>query len=289
MELFVQLIVNALIAGAITLLVALGFGLTYNATRFFNLAHGALCTVGGYATFASLHLWGIPAFFSILIGIVAAGGIGVLIDLIVYQPLRKRHVSSMVLLLASLGVMTALQAAIAMIFSSQFKSLVQGVSTSVSYTFLGATITHIQIIIILAAFIVFGLFALFMSQTRFGRTVRAISDDEEVAKIVGIDTDSIMRWVFFIGSALAGLAGIMFGYDMGIEPTMGFSLLVVGVTGAIVGGIKSMWGVLLGSFFVTAVQNFGIWKISGEWKFALAFIVLILFLLIRPEGIIKRT
>ena len=118
--------------------------------------------------------------------------------------------------------------------------------------------------------------------------IKAISDDEEVAKIVGINTNKIIGRVFFIGSAIAGLAGILTGFDIGIEPTMGMSLLLKGVIASIIGGVGSVYGGVIGAFLLGFVENFGIWKISGEWKDAIAFSVLILFLLFRPNGILKK-
>ena len=119
----------------------------------------------------------------------------------------------------------------------------------------------------------------------FGRAVRAVGDDEDVSKIVGINTDKVIGKVFLIGSAIAGLAGILIGFDTGIEPTMGMSLLLKGVIACIIGGIGNIYGGVLGAFFLGFVENFGIWHISGEWKDAIAFTVLILFLLFRPQGI----
>ena len=121
----------------------------------------------------------------------------------------------------------------------------------------------------------------------FGKSVRAVSDDEEVAKIVGINTERVIGWIFFIGSAVAGLAGILVGFDTGIQPTMGLNLLLKGIIAAIVGGVGNIWGALLGAILLGFVENFGIWKISGEWKDAIAFVLLILFLIFRPKGIIK--
>ncbi|MCX6715691.1 MAG: branched-chain amino acid ABC transporter permease, partial [Candidatus Taylorbacteria bacterium] len=124
--------------------------------------------------------------------------------------------------------------------------------------------------------------------TMFGKAVKAVGDDEEVAKIVGINTPRIIGWVFGIGSAIAGLAGILVGFDTGIEPTMGLSLLLKGVIASIIGGIGNVYGGVLGAFLLGFIENFGIWKISGEWKDAIAFAVLILFLLFRPQGILRR-
>ncbi len=142
-------------------------------------------------------------------------------------------------------------------------------------------------IISLSIIIMIGL-GIFLRKTLFGKAVIAISDDEQVAKIVGIHTEKVIGRVFIIGSVIAGAAGILVGFDTGLEPTMGMSLLLKGVIASIIGGIGNVYGGVLGAFLLGFVENFGIWKISGEWKDAIAFGLLIIFLLIRPQGIIKK-
>lgn len=281
-----QLILNSIIAGAIYSMVALGFNLIYSTTRFFDLGYGAITAVGGYTVFWLYKLHGVNLPLSILAAIVVAGLIGILADVLVYRRLRARRASTMVLLVASLGVFTMLQAIIAIIFSSQFQTLSSGGSKV--YEVVGGAITGVQLIILFTALVVMLLLGVFLKYTRFGRAIRAVGDDEEVARVVGIDTNRIIRFVFFISAGIGGLSGLLVGFDTGIEPTMGLNLLLKGVIAAIVGGIGSVWGGVLGAFLLGFVENFGIWQISGEWKDAIAFALLIIFLLFRPQGLIKK-
>lgn len=288
MDIIPQLVVNSLIAGAIYTLVALGFNLIYGATKFFNLVHGVMAAIGGYAVFYFAKTLGLNVYVAIIFGVVLAGFVGFGLDKFVYLPLRKRKASSMVLLVASLGVMTALQAVIAILFSSQFKTLSQYVGAQKLFEVFGGVITQTQIVMLLVAALVMAGLVLLLYKTQFGKAVRAISDDEEVARIVGINTNKIIGYVFFIGSAIAGLVGILIGFDIGIEPTMGLSLLLKGVIASIVGGVGNIYGGVLGAFLLGFVENFGIWKISGEWKDAIAFALLIGFLIFRPRGIMNK-
>ena len=269
-------------------MIALGFNLIYGATKFFNLAHGVMVAVGGYAFFYFAKTLGLNIFVAVIIGVALAGLVGYGLDKLIYLPLRKRKASNMVLLVASLGAFTALQAVIAILFTSQFKTLSQNVGTQKLFEVFGGIITQTQLIILLAAVLVMAGLVLLLYKTQFGKAVRAISDDEEVARIVGINTNKIMGYVFFIGSAIAGLAGILVGFDIGIEPTMGLSLLLKGVIASIVGGVGNIYGGVLGAFLLGFVENFGIWKISGEWKDAIAFVLLIVFLVFRPRGIMNK-
>jgi branched-chain amino acid transport system permease protein len=219
---------------------------------------------------------------------VVAGALGFFLDKLIYQPLRKRQASNMVLLVASLGAFTVIQAVIAMLFTSQFQTLSQNIGTQKIYDLAGGVITQTQVIILLCGLVIMVGLMLLTKFTMFGKAIKAISDDEEVAKIVGINTNRIIGYVFFISSAIAGLAGILVGYDTGIEPIMGMPLLLKGVIAAIVGGVGNIYAGVLGAFLLGFVENFGIWKISGEWKDAIAFGLLLLFLIFRPKGLIKK-
>ena len=287
MEILPQLILNGLIAGAVYSLVALGFNLIYGTAKFFDLGYGALTAVGGYTVFYFSKTLGLNIYLSIIIGILIAGLIGFIIEKLVYRKLRNKKASNMVFMITSLGVMTTLQAIIAILFSSQFQTFSDKIESR-TFEIFGAVITNVQAtMFILSIFIMLAL-AFVFKFTKFGKVIKAVSDDEEVSKIVGIDTNKVIGRVFFIGSAIAGLAGILVGFDTGIEPTMGFSLLLKGVIASIIGGVGNIYGGVLGAFFLGLVENFGIWQISGEWKDAIAFTILIIFLLFKPHGFLGK-
>lgn len=288
MDILPQLIVNSIIAGAIYSMVALGFNLIYGTVKFFDLGYGALTAVGGYAVFFLYKTLGLDLYLSVILGMAITAVIGYLVYRFVYGPLRERKSSGMVLLVGSLGAFTAIQAIIAILFTSQFQTLSRNAGAGKTFNIFGGIITDVQLIILISGFVIMALIAILLKKTLFGKAIKAVSDDEEVAKIVGINTKKVIGWVFVIGSAIAGLAGILIGFDTGIEPTMGMSLLLKGVIASIIGGIGNVYGGVLGAFLLGFVENFGIWKISGEWKDAIAFAVLIIFLLWRPQGILRK-
>ncbi|MFA6554667.1 MAG: branched-chain amino acid ABC transporter permease [Candidatus Paceibacterota bacterium] len=288
MDILPQLILNSIIAGAIYAMIALGFNLIYGTTKFFDLGYGALAAIGGYSVFYFYKTLGLDLYISIIVGVLIAGTIGLVTYKFVYSPLRKRKSSGMVLLVSALGVLTALQAIVAILFTSQFQTLSKGAGSEHIFNILGGVITQTQLVTLIIGLVIMTAIALVFKYTLFGKAVKAIGDDEEVSKIVGINTEKIIGWVFFIGSAIGGLAGILIGFDTGIEPTMGMSLLLKGVIACIIGGIGNVYGGVIGAFLLAFIENFGIWQISGEWKDAIAFGVLILFLLFRPQGILKR-
>jgi len=287
MDILPQLIANSIIAGARYALIALGFNLIYTTAKFVNIAHGATAAVGGYIVFALTKFLGAHFFIAIPIGILGAGILGVFFEIGVFSKLRKRNASGLVLFLASLGIFITIEAFLAILFSSQFQSLSLGRETIV-YRIGSAAITDVQTIMLLAGGAIFAGLGVFLRRTRFGTAVRAIADDEEVAKILGINTERIVRIIFFIGSAIAGIAGIFIGFDAGLYPTMGLLVVLEGAIASIIGGIGNISGGFLGAFLLGFIENFGTWKIASEWRSAIAFAVLILFLIFRPQGIMKK-
>ncbi len=288
MDIVIQIALNAVIAGAIYALIALGFNLIYGTAKFFDLGYGALATVGGYSVYYFYKSLELNIVTSIALGVLLAGTLGFLIEKVVYKQLRVKKASSTVLLVASLGVLTVVQAIVAIIFSSQFQTLSRNIGDERTFNIFGGIITQTQTLIFFAGIAIMIGLGLALKYTLFGKAVRAVSDDEEVSKIVGINSERILGKVFFIGSAIAGLAGIAVGFDTGIEPTMGMHLLLKGVIAAIIGGIGNIYGGVLGAFFLATIENLGAWQFAGEWKDAIAFIVLIIFLLFRPQGILKK-
>lgn len=283
-----QIIANSIIAGAIYALVALGFNLIYRTTKFFNLAHGALMVVGGYAMFFLYKGLEWNLYISVALAVACAGLTGYVLDKAIFRQLRKRKASQMVFIVASLGLLTAIQALLAIAFTSQFQVLSDSTTEQHIYQIAGGVITQTQVAILFAGMATLSLLAFLLKRTMFGRAVNAVSDDEEVAKMVGIHTDKIIGWVFFIGSAIAGLSGILVGFDTGLEPTMGMHFLLKGVIAAIIGGVGTTYGAFAGAFMLGFAENFGVWQFSGEWKDAIAFGMLIIFLLFRPQGIFKK-
>src|SRR3990167_6940539 len=288
MDILPQLVANSLIAGSIYAILTLGFNLTYSTGKFIDMGFGVMTAIGGYAVFYISKTVGLPLYLGIPAGIILSGLVSFLAYTIIYKPLRARTSSGAVLLIASLGTLTALQAVIAILFTSQFQTLSGLLPGNRVFELLGGTFTAVQLSIFCIGVVLFALLAFLLKKTLFGKATVAISDDEEVAKIVGIDTDRIMGRLFFLSGAIGGLAGILIGFDTGIEPIMGLPWLLAAVVAAIIGGIGNIYGGVAGAFLLAFAENFGIWKIAGEWKAAIAFGVLIIFLIWRPQGIFKR-
>jgi len=281
---FQQLILNGIIAGSIYALIAFGFTAIYRTVKFFHFAHGVVFAVGAYFAYAFFILFDISAIISFFLSIALACLLGIAIDRFVYHPLRKNNAPNLVYLIASFGVFIFLQNLIQLIFGAQILTLRSGLVKE-GHHILNAVITDIQILIIVASLALFVLGWLFIQRTKLGKAIRAVSDDPIGARVVGINSEKVILTAFAIGSALAGVAGILISLETNIEPTMGFNAILKGIIASIIGGIGSIPGALFGGLFLGLAENLGIWKIQAGWKDAIAFAILIIFLLLRPSGI----
>ena len=294
-----QIFFNALISASIYALIALGFVVIYSTVRFFHLAHGAVYTMGAYGAYTAVKLLSnsgstgmqaVPLWIYAVATIAAMGiasATGILIDLLVYKPLRRIKATSLILLLASFGVFIFLENLIALIYGNQILSLRTG-PVKEGYHLFGAVITPIQILIILSALIMFLFLFALTRLTKIGKAMRAVADDPVTASVVGINPEKVIFFAFALGSALAGLAGMLVSLETNLEPTMGFGALLKGMIAAIVGGIGSLTGALLGSIFLGFTENIAVWFLPAGWKDAIAFSVFLIFLLFRPEGILGK-
>lgn len=289
---FNQFLLNGIIAGSIYALIAIGFTVIYKTVRFFHFAHGVVYTAGAYLAYTIMtldnRLWTedwVGWSIAILVGIVGAGLLGILIDRAVYYPLRKKKAPNLVFLIVSFGVFIFLQNLFQLIYGAQILTLRTG-PVKEGHQFLGAVITDIQILILVVSLVsMIGLWV-FIQKAKIGKAMRAVADDPMAASIVGIYPEKIIFYAFAIGSALAGMAGILISYETNIEPAMGMNAILKGIIASIIGGVGSIPGAVVGGFFLGIAENLGIWKIQAGWKDCIAFAILIIFLLLRPQGIL---
>ncbi len=285
MDIFLQLLFNGLIAGSIYALVASGFSLIYSTNRFMHFAHGGTVTVSAYILLTLFQIWGLNFYFATALTVIAAGTLGYLMHVLLYQPLRKRGSSGAILLIASVGLMILLENLMLMIYGADVKSL-KFIKIAKGMEFFGAIITPLQLIIVVSAILLFIAMMLFVRYSKLGTTMRAVADNPELAEVSGINTSRIQGLSFAIGSAIAGFAAVLIGLEQNIEPTMGFPLIIKGFTGAIIGGVTSLPGSIMGSYLLGLVENFGIWYLPSGYKDAIAFVILFIFLLWKPTGIL---
>ena len=282
--LLIQLILNGLIRGSIYSLVALGFAIIYRGARAFHIAHGGIYTVGAYALFSFFVILkcNLPVAigFALLVTVI----IGLLSEELVYYPFYRRKASSSVIIIASLGIYILIANVIALFYGNETKIVFSGISES--YSVAELVVTKIQIIQLIVAVITLLATWLFLRRQRYGQMIKALANNPLLVEVLGMDIRNIRRLIFALGSLLAGIAAILVASDVGIDPWVGMSMLLTGAVAMIVGGVDKWEGAILGGFLLGLIQAVAIWKFSARWQNTVTFIVLILFLLFRPQGIL---
>lgn len=281
---WLQVLVNGLIAGSIYALVASGFSLIYSTAKFVHFAHGAVITLAAYILFALFSVWEINFWVAALLTIALTAVAGLVLDKLVYKPLRDKKASASILLIASFVLLILLESAVLLFFGADVKTI-GFIRIEKGWEIGSAIITPLQIGIIVVSVLLFVGLYWFMRFSRFGKALRAVSDNKETAEVFGISSEKIIALSFVIGSAIAGLAGVLVALEQNLEPTMGTHLIIKGFTGAVVGGIGNVPASILGAFLVGIVENFGIVFLPSGYKDAIAFLVLFIFLIWRPQGI----
>ena len=282
---FFQLLINGLIAGAIYALVASGFSLIYSTCKFVHFAHGATIAFSAYFLYFLFSGLGLSFGLSVIFTIIFASLLGWLMDKVIYKKLRQRKASNVILLMASFALLIFFESLILMLFGADVKTI-GFIKIAKGLEFLGAIITPLQIVIVAVSIVLLVLLYFFMKRTKIGKAMRAVADNKDVAEVVGISAENIYSWAFIVGSAIAGIAAILVGLEQNLEPMMGTNLMIKGFTGAIIGGIGSVPGAVLGSFLLGFAENFGIWFLPSGYKDAIAFAILFIFLLFRHQGIL---
>ena len=283
----VQLFANGLIAGAIYSLIALGFSLIYSTCNFVDFAHGATVSFGAYFLYFFFSTLGLNFWLAVVLTILATAIFGLLLNIIVFKELRRRKASNLILLMASFALLIIFESLILVFFGADVKTI-GFIPVAEGLQILGAIITPLQIVIIVVSLLLLVIFFFFIKKSKIGKAMRAVSDNKDVAEIVGISAERIYNWSFVIGSAIAGIAGILVGLEQNLEPTMGTDLMIKGFTAAVIGGIGSPVGAVLGAYLLGFAENFGIWYLPSGYKDAIAFVVLFIFLLLRPQGILGK-
>ena len=223
--------------------------------------------------------WGVSCLLAGIVGLALYRGL--------YVYMRERARSPLVMLVATLGILLAITAFTTIIFQSAPRPLPDAFG-SAPWKIAGANIKGFNVFTIAVALVGFVFLIFLLKMTSFGKAVRAIGDDEEVSKVVGINTTVVIAVVFFIGAMYAAAGGVLSGHDTAIQPRMGLLLLLKGWIASVVGGIGNMYGAIVGGFVLGLIEQFGIWDLAGEWKDAISFILLILFLSFWPNGILPR-
>ena len=287
MDLFLQLAATGLVVGSLYVLCAIGWGLIYGTTLHFHVAHGAVFTLAAYYAYAAQKFLHLPLAIAVIVAIFAAALSGMLIDLLIYQPLERRGAIRTTLFIASLGLLTLIENLLAIIFTPD--PLRMDVGWLGDAVQLGPVfLTRLHLVSVATAIIGFVTLMAFLKYSLWGQAIRAVSSSPEMARTVGIDLKRVHLLTYAVGSAISAPAGILLAMDVGAEPYRGTTFVLLASVAVIMGGIGSIPGAALGALFLALLENLGVWKIPSEWQSTISFGVFLIFIVVRPRGFFGR-
>ena len=311
-----------IVTGSIIALGAIGVTLIYGILKFAHFAHGDSMMLAAYVAFFALtgkvigersdvelpwslndlpgatnsipwpgegdFSFGYGLLLALLVAVVAAVALFILLDRIVYRPLRRRGSGIVIFAIASLGIALAMRSLMLMLWGATPRLYVPGIRPTTDLPFDVRIVTD-QIFIFFAALVLAALLYLLLFRTKLGKAMRAMSDNPDLAWVAGINTEQVVTWTWAIGGALVAAAGVMLALQAQLKPELGFVLLLPLFAATILGGIGSPQGAFLGGMIVGITQEVAVSQdlldISPGYKFSVAFVILILILLLRPRGL----
>ena len=282
MSLFFSQLFNGLQTGSVYALVALGYSMVYGIILLLNFAHGDIIMVGAYTAFYAMTTFHLHPIFSVLLAIVASTVLGVLIEKVAYTPLRQAPRLS--LLITAIGISFLLENGAQLLFGADTKSMDPMISGSITFAG-GINISYAALMTIVVSIVVMLLLTILVQKTKLGKAMRAVSEDMGAAQLMGISLNKTISFTFAVGSALAGIGSILYlcAYPQA-SPTMGSMLGLKAFVAAVLGGIGSIPGAMIGGFAIGLLEAL----VSAVWKDGAVFAILILVLLVRPTGILGR-
>lgn len=279
-----QLATNGLISGSLYALLGVSWGLIFATTKIFHFAHALTLTVAVYAAVLAVGQWGLglPAgfFLAALVGCL----FGVATERVVYRPLRRVNATSLNIFLASLGLLIAGESAVLIVFGPQARDLP---GFPISGIALGpVAFTTVEGLWLVGSWALLLLLIAWLWWTRYGRAIRAVASNRELAQCVGIDPEHVSLLVFGIGSALVGLGGMLLALRDTVSPTIGVQPVLTAFIAVFLGGIGSIPGAVLGGLVLGLAENMGGLLLPGHWQGVIAFVVLFSVLVFRPSGLL---
>jgi neutral amino acid transport system permease protein len=281
-----QLGLNGLSLGAIYALGAVGLTLVYGILKLVNFAHGDFLTFGAYMAYIVNVTWGMPLVLAIFWAMAMTAVLGIFLEKVMWGPMRARGAGMLQLLLMAIGLALVIRYVIQFIWSTELRQL--DVNRTDTVKFLGLTIGRTSLIVIIVGFVVLIGTGLMLRYTLLGKRMRALSDNLDLAETSGIDTSRVILWTWVFAAGFAGLAGVLAGAITQLQPELGFELLLPIFAAVVMGGIGNAYGALAAGILLGLVIEWSTLFIDARWKTGIGFVVLILVLIIRPQGVFGR-
>lgn len=279
-----QYLINGISQGSLYALVALGYTMVYGIIRLVNFAHGEFLMIGAMCGYYVLKA-NLPMPIAILAAMLSAGTIAVIVERLVYRPIRKS--GRVPALITAIGTSLFFEYSGQLVFGADPKTIPPFIAEKI-YNFGDVNVSNIQLAIFAITILVL-LFLWWLTHfTKIGKAMRATSFNLQAAELMGINTNKIISFTFFLGASIAGLGGMLMGYTMSIEPLMGLNLGIKAFVAAVVGGIGVIPGAALGGFIIGVAENMVAGLYKSSYRDGVSFFILILILLLKPSGILGK-
>jgi neutral amino acid transport system permease protein len=281
---------NGLLLGAIIAITSVGLSLVFSVTRAFNFAHGDMVTLGAMLMVFFTHGLGLPVWLGIVIVVPLGAAFGGFLDLALFRPMRRAGVGGIAMLVATLGLSLLLRYGMLAAAGPEPRAL--PLPTQRVHQVLGMAFTPMAMVVIVSTVVLLGLFGLFLNRSTLGTTMRAVSNNRALASASGIDVQRTMLATWAISGGLAAIGGVMLGLTQLVYWDMGFQLLLLIFAGVIAGGLGTAYGAMAGGFFIGLVTQLSVampyFRDHVDLKLAVALSVMIVVLLVRPQGLLGR-
>lgn len=278
-----QFLVNGVITGIIYSLLAIGFALVYNTTRIFHIAAAGIYVFAAYMFWLMVSTAGLPVMAAFVVAIVLTMALSLLTEKVVYRPLKNRSASMNVMMIASIGMMTIIINVIAMFFGNETKVIENKILMPLHWG--NIIITQPQMYEALVGGVVILGFVILLLSTRWGLKLRALSADETLFETLGFDTIKTRTNVFLVSGAFIAIASCLTVYDVGLDPNMGMSVMINAMVAMIIGGVGKFNTCIIGGILLGVLQSLTVYAFASNWQNAVTFLVLLIFLFLRPQGI----
>lgn len=279
-----QYLINGIAQGSLYAIVALGYTMVYGIIRLVNFAHGEFLMLGAFCGFYALK-FNLPMPVAILASMVGAGVVALVVERMIYRPIRSE--GRIPALITAIGASLFFQYTGQLVFGADPKTI-PPVFPEVIYTWGEINVSNIQVFIFIVTLLILVFLWWLTHYTRTGIAMRATSFNLKAAELMGINTNKIIAFTFFLGASLAGLGGMLMGYTMSVEPMMGMGLGLKAFVAAVVGGIGIIPGAALGGFIIGIAENMVAGLYKSSFRDGVSFFILIIILLVKPGGILGK-
>lgn len=295
MSQLLQLLANGLVTGSIIAIAAIGLSLVYGILKIVNFAHGDFLTFGAFMAFVANITWGSSMVVAVAFAMLATATLGVVLEFVLWRPIRRKGAGIISLFIVAIGLALVLRHAIFLGWGSRPRRYDVDVFQVYDLSPIPIRLSLSQIIVIAVAFTTIAVVGLVLARTRLGKSMRALSDNRDLAQATGIDVDRITTYTWVLGAGLAGLGGVLQALvQNAFNPNMGFTLLLPIFAAVVLGGVGSAYGALAGGIALGLMMEVSTWNVlpaggvNPVYKPVVAFMVLILVLLFRPQGVLGK-